>query len=159
MLILRVSTFCKWSRLNQTLVLTAKCPLSCRLATTGKLMDGEDDYDNYFDDDWTWNSDRKPGLGVFHFVVEARECALGSIIFLYWRMQADFRCHKFKKLVSHGAELQLNNRASTSFCIVFPMTYGYGLVIFLSKTLGFFNLKKLSMIITKIQFVDMVVNN
>lgn len=33
-------------------------------------MDGEDDYDNYFDDDWTWNSDRKPGLGVFHFVVE-----------------------------------------------------------------------------------------
>ena len=84
MLILRVSTFCKWSRLNQTLVLTAKCPLSCRLATTGKLMDGEDDYDNYFDDDWTWNSDRKPGLGVFHFVVEARESsALDSIIFLY----------------------------------------------------------------------------
>ena len=38
-------------------------------------MDGEDDYDNYFDDDWTWNSDRKPGLGVFHFVFEARECA------------------------------------------------------------------------------------
>lgn len=34
---------------------------SRRLATTGKLMDGEDDYDNYFDDDWTWNSDRKPG--------------------------------------------------------------------------------------------------
>ena len=46
-------------------------------------MDGEDDYDNYFDDDWTWNSDRKPGLGVFHFVVEARECALGSIVFLF----------------------------------------------------------------------------
>ena len=46
-------------------------------------MDGEDDYDNYFDDDWTWNSDRKPGLGVFHFAFEARECALCSIIFLY----------------------------------------------------------------------------
>ena len=47
-------------------------------------MDGEDDYDNYFDDDWTWNSDRKPGLGVFHFVVEARESsALDSIIFFY----------------------------------------------------------------------------
>ena len=28
-------------------------------------MDGEDDYDNYFDDDWTWNSDRKQGLGYF----------------------------------------------------------------------------------------------
>ena len=38
-------------------------------------MDGEDDYDNYFDDDWTWNSDRKPGLRVFHFVIEAREQA------------------------------------------------------------------------------------
>ena len=62
-------------------------------------MDGEDDYDNYFDDDWTWNSDRKPGLGVFHFAFETRECALCSIIFLYWRMQADFGCHKFKKLV------------------------------------------------------------
>ena len=46
-------------------------------------MDGEDDYDNYFDDDWTWNSDRKPGLRAFHFVIEARECALCSIIFLY----------------------------------------------------------------------------
>lgn len=34
---------------------------SRRLATTGKLLDGEDDDDNYFDDDWTWNSDRKPG--------------------------------------------------------------------------------------------------
>ncbi|XP_068715784.1 ataxin-7-like protein 3 isoform X1 [Montipora foliosa] len=34
---------------------------SRRLATTGKLMDGEDEDDNYFDDDWTWNSDRKPG--------------------------------------------------------------------------------------------------
>ena len=33
-----------------------------RLATTGKLLDGEDDDDNYFDDDWTWNSDRKPGV-------------------------------------------------------------------------------------------------
>lgn len=33
-----------------------------RLATTGKLIDGDDDDDNYFDDDWTWNSDRKPGL-------------------------------------------------------------------------------------------------
>ncbi|KAK2565033.1 Ataxin-7-like protein 3 [Acropora cervicornis] len=32
-----------------------------KLATTGKLLDGEDDDDNYFDDDWTWNSDRKPG--------------------------------------------------------------------------------------------------
>lgn len=34
---------------------------SRRLATTGKLIDGDDDDDNYFDDDWTWNSDRKPG--------------------------------------------------------------------------------------------------
>ena len=44
----------------------AKCILftcwTARLATTGKLIDGEDDDDNYFDDDWTWNSDRKPGL-------------------------------------------------------------------------------------------------
>ena len=32
-----------------------------RLATTGKLIDGDDDDDNFFDDDWTWNSDRKPG--------------------------------------------------------------------------------------------------
>lgn len=42
-----------------------KFPILChfsRLATTGKLIDGDDDDDNYFDDDWTWNSDRKPGL-------------------------------------------------------------------------------------------------
>lgn len=36
-----------------------------RLATTGKLIDGDDDDDNFFDDDWTWNSDRKPGLPYF----------------------------------------------------------------------------------------------
>ena len=39
------------------------------------------------------------------------------------------------------------------------MTYGHGLVIFLTKTHGFFNLKKLSMIVKKIQFVDVLVNN
>lgn len=44
-------------------------------------MDGEDDYDNYFDDDWTWNSDRKPGLGVFHFAFEASGSVLSVILF------------------------------------------------------------------------------
>ena len=40
---------------------------TARLATTGKLIDGEDDDDNFFDDDWTWNSDRKPGLFLCYF--------------------------------------------------------------------------------------------
>jgi len=39
--------------------------MAIRLATTGKLIDGDDDDDNFFDDDWTWNSDRKPGLSYF----------------------------------------------------------------------------------------------
>ena len=43
-------------------------------------MDGEDDYDNYFDDDWTWNSDRKPGLGAFHFVIEAKQGSVLSVV-------------------------------------------------------------------------------
>ena len=39
-----------------------------RLATTGKLIDGDDDDDNFFDDDWTWNSDRKPGVSYLLIV-------------------------------------------------------------------------------------------
>ena len=43
-------------------------------------MDGEDDYDNYFDDDWTWNSDRKPGLGGISFCL----CSKGMCSLQYY---------------------------------------------------------------------------
>lgn len=46
-------------------------------------MDGEDDYDNYFDDDWTWNSDRKPGLGGYFILPLKQGNVLSAVLFSF----------------------------------------------------------------------------
>ena len=57
---------------------------------------------------------------------------------------------KFKAM---GLNFNFSNRASTGFCTVFPMTHGHGLVIFLSKTHGFFQFKE---VINRFLYIDIV---
>ena len=58
-----------------------------------------------------------------------------------------------------GLNFSFNNRASTGFCIVFPMTHGHGLVIFLSKTRGFFQFKEVINSFLCIDIVCKVIRN